>query len=254
MARSLSRGLQMIAMLNQRENCNVADFSKYLNIPRATTHRILATLVREGYIIRHPSDHRFRLTLKVRTLSEGMSDEQYTASVARPFLAAVTEQLRWPVSFGALSGVDLIVWENTDGESPLAADKFNIGYKMPITTTATGLCILAHLDKAGRKALNSALSLKDPGSRLSDSEQAVLEKTLRQIRSRGYATYHRRRSLVDAISIAVPIIDKAGRVRGAVTIRYARAAVPLAFAESNFVPALKEASHRIAAHLHAVSH
>ena len=251
MTSSLSRGLRILALLNQHESCTVADFSSVLRIPRATTNRILISLVREGYILRHPSDHRFRLTLKAKSLSDGMSDEQYVASLARPFLAIVTERLRWPVSFGALSRTNLIIRENTDSESPLSTDKFNIGYKMSINTTATGLCILAHLSRESRKELLDALNADGAGWGLSGPEEAELAKELRTIRSRGFATYSRRTRRLDTTSIAVPIMDDEARVRGAVTIRYAKKALPLAAAVSSFVPILKDASEHITESLRA---
>ena len=249
MPRSLTRGLEILTLLNRRESASVPDICAALKIPRASLYRILDALVDEGYLYQHRSDHRYRLTLQVLTLSEGFSDGQHLASVARPFLALVTQKLRWPVSFGTLSGLDLVVRENTDDESPLATDKFKIGYRMPLLTTATGLCILAHLDPGSRDAALAALAEREPAAALSSRERATLEQRLRDFRLRGYATYDRRRQRTDATSIAVPVVDAEGAVRGAVTLRYASAAVRQTIAVSTFVPVLAEAASRIAARI-----
>jgi hypothetical protein len=44
----------------------------------------------------------------------------------------------------------------------------------------------------------------------------------------------------------VPVLQKTKAVRGALTIRFARTAVPLPFAVETFVPVLREAAHDIA--------
>jgi IclR family mhp operon transcriptional activator len=246
---SLARGLEILALLNKRESASVADLCEALKIPRASLYRVLDALVVEGYLYQHRSDHRYRLTLQVLTLSEGFSDGQHLAGVARPFLALVTQKLQWPVSFGTLSGLDLVVRENTDDESPLATDSFKIGYRMPLLTTATGLCILAHLDSASRDAVLAALAEREPKSALNSRERAALDLGLREIRRRGYATYDRRRQRTEATSIAVPVIDAGDDVRGAVTLRFAKAAVRQAEAVATFVPVLAEAAARIAARI-----
>ena len=69
------------------------------------------------------------------------------------------------------------------------------------------------------------------------------------IRRCGYATYDRRRQRTDATSIAVPVVDAGDGVRGAVTLRFAKAAVRQADAVSTFVPVLAEAAARIAARI-----
>jgi IclR family mhp operon transcriptional activator len=247
MSRSLSRGLEVLASLNELESASVADLLRALRLPRASLYRILETLCTDGFIERGRSDHRYRLTAKVRRLSEGFSDDHYLAAVARPELVAVTRQLRWPVSLGMLSGTDIVVRASTDEQSPLAADRFAVGYRMAVLTTATGLCVLAHLERARREALLDQLSRGSSRAALSVRERAALEGRLRDIRARGFCTFDRRRQSTDATSIAVPVMDAAGAVRGAVTLRFAKAAVSLPAAVAAFVPALRAAAHRIAA-------
>lgn len=249
MSRSLTRGLEVLALLNTRESASVADLGQRLKIPRASLYRVLEALVEAGYIYQHRSDHRYRLTLQVLTLSEGFSDGQHLASIARPFLALVTQKLKWPVSFGTLSGLDLVVRENTDDESPLATDKFKIGYRMPLLTTATGLCILAHFDAPSRDAVLSALAERESKSALNGRERAALDLRLRDVRRCGYAMYDRRRQRTEATSIAVPVVGADGGVHGAITLRFAKAAVRQAVAVSTFVPVLAEAAARIAARI-----
>ena len=251
MPRSLSRGLEILALLNRVESVSILEVSRSLRIPRATLYRLLETLVHDGYLEQHRSDHRFRLTPKVRELSEGFSDAQMLASIARPFLSLVTQKLGWPVSLGTLSGLDLVIRENTDDISPLATDRFNVGYRMPLLTTATGLCILANIDIASRDAVLAALAERDPKARLGVRARAALEQRLRVVCSQGFASYDRLRQRTVATSTAVAVVDSSRNVRGAVTLRYAKDAVSLNKAVREYVPVLQEAARRIAARIPA---
>ena len=159
----------------------------------------------------------------------------------------ITRSLRWPVSFGMLEGTEVVVRESTDDASPLAADHFGKGYRMSVLTTATGLCVLAHLDRPSRNALLAALASQEGVAVPVGRERTTLEARLREIRYRGFSTLDRRRQSTDATSIAVPVSVPGGPVRGAITLRFAKAALTLPVAIARFVPALREAAHRVAA-------
>jgi IclR family mhp operon transcriptional activator len=247
MARSLSRGLAVLLALNERESATVGELSRTLRVPRASLYRVLETLAGEGFVEAHRLDQTWRLTPKVRALSAGFSDDQYLAAVARPELLSITRSLRWPVSFGTLAGTAIVVRASTDDASPLAADRFSIGYRMPVLTTATGLCVLAHLDRPTRNAFLAALASQGGPAVPVGRERTTLEARLREIRNRGFSTLDRRRQSTDATSIAVPVSVPGGPVRGAITLRFAKAALALPVAIARFVPVMREAAHRIAA-------
>lgn len=244
MPRSLQRGLQVLLLLNARESASVAEIRDETGAPRASLYRVLDTLVREGFVFRHPSDNRFRLAKRVRALSAGFSEHVFLMTLAQPSLDAVTAELRWPVSLGMLSGAEVEIRGSTDEQSPMAADRFALGYRMPVLTTATGLCLLAHLERSEREALLAELASTGQATALRD--RAALDTELRTIRSRGFAVFERRRQRTSATSIAVPIKEGRGPLRGAITLRYAKAALPLSSAVSRFVPVLRRAAHEIA--------
>ena len=81
MIRSLSRGLEILTLLNRRDSASAGEFARELGIPRATVYRILETLCEKDLIHQHESDQRFRITSKVRTLSDGFTDEDHNADI-----------------------------------------------------------------------------------------------------------------------------------------------------------------------------
>lgn len=252
MLRSLSRGLDILTLLNKCDSVTPAELSRELAIPRATVYRILDTLTDKGFIYQHKSDKRFRMTDMVRALSDGFTDEDHMANISRDFLNDVTRQLVWPVSLATISGIDLIVRENTDKLSPLAVEQFTIGYRMPILNSASGICILAFMDAVSRDViLNMLAQVKRKQDQLVHNRRE-LEKMFKKVCRQGYAVHHRHRNISDMTAIAVPIRAQE-RVRGALTVRYARTALPLHTAVEKFVPVVTKAadalSRRLTIHL-----
>jgi IclR family mhp operon transcriptional activator len=246
MIRSLSRGLDILDVLNRRDSATPAELAEQLEIPRATVYRIVDTLVEKGFVYQHESDQRLRLTPKVGTLSDGFTEEDHMANISRPFISEITEQLVWPVTLGTISGIDLIVRENTDRSSPLAVEQFTIGYRMPILETASGLCILAFMQAEQRDVVLATIKDSPTSKNQTRIERIHLQEHLAKIKRDGYSVRHRPRKISDMTAISVPIVTADGRVRGAVTIRYARTSVQLEEAIENFVPALKRGANGIA--------
>ena len=57
MIRSLSRGLDILTILNKRDSASASEVSElHWNMPRSTVYRILETLVKKGFIYQHKSD------------------------------------------------------------------------------------------------------------------------------------------------------------------------------------------------------
>lgn len=246
MIRSLSRGLEILILLNRRDSVSAGELARELGIPRATVYRILETLCEKDLVRQHDSDKRFRITPRVRTLSAGFTDEDHMAHISRLHLKRVTAKLNWPVALATIAGVELIIRENTDQISPLAIEKFTSGYRMPILHTASGMCILAHMKPRRRKIILDTLEELNRKEDQLAKQRESLDRRMRTIRRRGYEIHHRARRHSDLTALAVPILLKRDQVRGAVTIRYARPAVSRETAVDTFVPVLNKAASGIA--------
>ena len=238
MIRSLSRGLDIINFLNRFRSSTPVILARELKVPRATVHRILGTLIEKGYIYQHPSDNEFRLTSKVRMLSSGFSDQAVMANLGRHLMEEVTKNLVWPVSFSAISGTDLVIYENTDASSPLAIEKFKIGYRMPILETASGICILAFMTAREREDVLVMLSKTADHH---DRQSVWLRVSIEKVSRSGYATHSRKRERFDISAIAVPV-RTGDKIYGALTLRYHEQAVSQDELQTVIFPILNKAA------------
>ncbi len=233
-------------MLNQHNGATVSEVALAIDLPRTTTYRILETLCHAGYAYRAASDERYRLTIMVRGLSDGFDDEAWVTQIARPYMYELCADVVWPVAIATLSGTSMLIRQTTDHRSPLAVEKRGPGFRVPLLSSASGICYLAFCPKEQRDALlDQAMRLRrsdDDGPTLNLKK---VSDVLVDTRKRGYAAWRRPRRVSDELSLSVPVI--AGeRLLAALTLRCASTAVPEADAVQRFVPRLRSVAQQIA--------
>jgi len=248
MIRSLSRGLDILTILNKSDSASASEVSEVLEMPRSTVYRILETLVKKGFIYQHKSDKRFRLTDKIRSLSDGYTEEDHMANISRTYLEKFTKKFHWPATLATLSGLSIVVRENTDLESPFAVEQFTIGYTMPILGSASGFCILAFMPSEKRQLLLDTLLSSENGN-LEEYDQMTVQRELKTVKENGYAVNIRTRRFTDQTAISVPIINADSQIKGALTVRYSTTAYEIDEAIRLFVPSLNDSSAEIASRI-----
>ncbi len=154
---------------------------------RTTVRRLLETLQgREGYVRRSPSDDSFRLTIKVRQLSEGFRDEQWISALAAPLLGDLLREVVWPTDVSTLDVDAMVVRENTHRFSRLSFHRAMVGRRLPLLKTASGLTWLA-LPGTRTQGINRNVS-RPPGddyqlAREPLKLQAILARAQRGLRT-----------------------------------------------------------------------
>jgi IclR family mhp operon transcriptional activator len=244
--RALMRGFDALTVLNLRDGATVSEVATEIRLPRTTAYRILETLCTSGYVVRDAADDRYRLTVRVKTLSHGFVDEGWVAEAATPCIVELCREIAWPVSVATLAGTAMMLRETTDHETPLAVERLSAGIRLPLLTSAAGRAYLAAcppaqcaelLDLLGRSSKEDDKPARGP--------RADVLRTLEEIRTQGYATATRTRRLVEELSLSTPVMA-GDRVVAALTVRCATAAVPLKHAVERFLPKLQHCAAMIA--------
>jgi len=242
--RALNRGLEVLTELNRLERAAINTLAAAAGLPRTTTYRILETLRLAGYVERDAHDDCYRPTIMVRALSDGFDDEALVAHIAKPLLAALGEQIVWPVAVATPSGSTMMIRETTDASSPLALEQYSAGVRVPMLASAAGRAYLAFCAPAQRDALLDVLAGSSlPEDRLARNRTEV-ERLLSETRTQGYGMAHRARRVSEETSLAIPVRAK-DRILATVTVRYAASAVPLRTAVEQFLPKMREFAHKI---------
>lgn len=143
--RGLARGLQVLRTLNAMDDGRATSqqIADLTGLHRTTVRRLLETLMEEGFVRRSASDDSFRLTLAVRSLSEGFTDTERIATVAPPIMGQLLQRVAWPSDLTTPDGDAMIIRETTHRFSRLSFHRAMVGRRLPILLTAAGRAYFA---------------------------------------------------------------------------------------------------------------
>ncbi|GCK12346.1 mhp operon transcriptional activator [Escherichia coli] len=244
--RGLTRGLMLLNMLNKLDGgASVGLLAELSGLHRTTVRRLLETLQEEGYVRRSPSDDSFRLTIKVRQLSEGFRDEQWISALAAPLLGDLLREVVWPTDVSTLDVDAMVVRETTHRFSRLSFHRAMVGRRLPLLKTASGLTWLAFCPEQDRKELIEMLASRPGDDYQLAREPLKLQAILARARKEGYGQNYRGWDQEEKIaSIAVPLRSEQ-RVIGCLNLVYMASAMTIEQAAEKHLPALQRVAKQI---------
>jgi IclR family mhp operon transcriptional activator len=221
--RSALRTLTVLRALNVHNGSTVGDLSQATGISRPALYRILETLREAGYISVDIARKHYCLTMMVRSLAEGFTDEDWVTQVARPALAKLQRKVLWPTDLGTFRDNWMWIRETTRPLSPLTIDRGVAGTRFSILASATGRAYLAFCrdDERAQILGNLALSAESDAEFIQDRPR--LDELFREVRRIGYG-YRYGEPPKESGAIAVPILV-GDRVLGCVNMTFAVAAL-----------------------------
>ena len=151
----------------------------------STVHRLLATLLRRGYVRQNPDTSRYYAGAKLATLAEGRSRYGELRLRARPLLRSITEATRETANLVVLDDTQAVYIETVP--SPQVVRLFTaVGNRTPLHATGAGKALMAALPAQRRDALVERLDLRGHTAR-TIVERSALRRALDEIREKGYA-------------------------------------------------------------------
>ena len=244
--RGLSRGLQVLRALNAMENgrANSQQLSEATGLHRTTVRRLLETLVEEGFVRRSTSDDSFRLTLDVRSLSEGFTDDERIATVAPPIMGRLMQRVVWPSDLTTPDGDAMIIRETTHRFSPLSFHRAMVGRRLPILLTAAGRVYFSMCPDAEREDILEVLRSGAGGEQQLKlaMDDVYIRNLIRQTRKDGFGSNHGDWADQRKIGALAVAIQAEGRVLASLNVIYLEQAITPAEATRRFVPALQQAA------------
>lgn len=213
---ALARGLEVItAFRSGQPVMSLADVAAATGLARPTARRILLTLTELGYVRTAGSGtgHAgFALTPRVLELGTAYVHSMGLWEIARPHMERLVARTHESSSIAQLDGSD-VVYVARVSVPKIVTLAVDIGTKFPALPTSLGKVLLAALstDEVDRVLAEPSRSGITPRWAPDRDERDV---ELRQVRARGWALTDEK--LAPGIrSIAAPLRDGAGRVRGA---------------------------------------
>ena len=191
----------------------VSELARRMGLAKSTVHRLLTTLLDEGFVQKTPDD-RYRLGLRLYDLGQLVVNSLELREVAHPVLERLRNETGETVHLAVLEGADVVYLERF--ESPSTLRLFGrLGRRMPAHTTSSGKCLLAF---SAPEAVDAVVAAGLP--RLAPrtiTSRSMLVRVLRQVRRDGYA-----RSIDESepgvTSVGAPVFGFDGSVIAAVSV------------------------------------
>jgi len=211
--------------------------------PKATLYRLLQTLSSQQMLAYDADSQTYSLGMRLVRLAHGAWTQSSLAPIARPHLERLSRDLGHTVHLAQLDHAQVLYVDKRNAERPV--EMFSEAGKVgPAYCTGVGKAMLAFLTDAERmSALGQQSYHRFTPHTVTGPEALAVE--LKAIRQRGYA-FDNEEHEPGIICVAHPVLTRAGRVLGALSITGSTRNTTLEALET-LVPQLSATARAIAA-------
>lgn len=224
-ATAVERSLAILECLDgSRRGLNISEISRKLGIPKSSTHVIILTLERLGYVQKRPDTLNYALGLKAYGLGQGMMRNLSIAEVALPHMRVLVDQLRLPAHLAVPDGEQGVYIQKVDAPGLIKIDTY-VGRRMDLHCTGVGKILLAFgPPEVQERTLAKQAYIRHTRNTIPSSR--LLEREIQKVRKQGYAIDDEEEELA-VRCVGVPVFNATGRFVAALSVTGTTAQVPL---------------------------
>lgn len=249
LVRVLSKGLHLLRVLNEHCELTALELCRLTGIPRPTVHRLLNTLIADGYVTLSHAGRRYQATVQAQALGQGYREEAWVADIARPILRDLQRELVWPSDVATYRDGAMVIRQTTNSTSPVSIVGERVGSRISVLRSALGRAYLGFSEPGVRDVILDILAAPDSPDHAAAQDRHRVIAMLDQVRGEGFA--ERVGGIVPrTFSLATPIVVE-GRCFAALNVICFSSALKIEQARADVLPALQAASQRIADRLAA---
>ena len=212
----LAKGLSLLsAIAKAGRPVSIPEAAALTGFDRSTAQRMLHTLRALGFLRQEEASRRYVLAARVLDLAHGFLQADMLRRVALPFLEDLARRCEETVNLTELDGGDVVYVARFPSRHVVSVD-LAIGTRLPAWCTAPGRAILSRLPAERTDRLVPPDPLQRPTPRTARRRRDVLARIARAARD-GFAV-NDQETFVGDVSVAAPVLDKAGQPLGAVNV------------------------------------
>jgi len=185
MSKSLQNGIDALMFLASKRSAGVTEIAQAIGVNKSTACRIMQTFLSYNIVEKNPDTLCYKLGPAILRLSQQYYSGLSVASIAKPYMARLSESFGESVHLCTLSNNRAVVVEQIVAEERLIANA-KIGAAEPIHCSAVGKCLLAFADEAKQKKMLCETAFEKYTENTITDEQ-TLRKELAKTRENGYA-------------------------------------------------------------------
>ncbi len=207
---AVERALTMLEIVaHASDGLSNAEISRKLNIPKSSASYILRTLENQGYLARDAESGKYRVGLKILSLSRGALGGLDVRGVALPIMRRLTHQTGLTCHLAVLDGPDAVYIEKVEPEGFIRMDTW-VGRRMRVHATSVGKAIVAHIPQEQLEEIVHKNGMEKRTPKTITTMPRLL-KDLEKVRAQGYAVDDEENNL-GARCVGAPIFDEHGSV------------------------------------------
>ena len=178
----------------------LSDLAESSGLPLPTIHRIMRTLVSNGYVRQQPSR---RYALGPRLIRLGETASRALGSWARPYLAELTEAIGETSNMAVLDGNQIVYVAQVPSQHSMRMFT-EVGRRVDAHATAVGKAVLAHLPEETVTQMLTRAGMRPQTERTISTIDSMHEELVR-VRHLGYAVDDGEQEVgVRCYAVAVP--------------------------------------------------
>lgn len=208
-----SRVLAILAAFDADHRAQtLGEVARRAGLSLTTTHRLVGELTQWGALVRAPGGE-YSIGSRLSALGLLSPDEGDIRRAATPFVDELHAATHATIQLAVRAGCQVLYLIRHSGPGSVAV-RNEAGSKLPLYATGVGKVLLAHAPQDVASAVLANLRRITP---YTVTQPGRLARQLQQVRVDGFATTVEEMSL-GACSVAVPIVDRAHRVRAALGV------------------------------------
>ncbi len=217
MNNTLQNGFMILEYLSKdAEECSVKELAEHFALPNSHVCRLLKTLTETGYVEQIPGSRKYRVSLKILTLSHARLLKLKLRNIARSYMQQLVRELKRPVFLTSnYDGYSLIIGteypEHFTGDAGLV-----IGQVHPVNRSACGKICAAYTPEEHLEELFEGCDWSAATPKSITSPEAF-KKELKQIRERGYSRMEGE-SNRNVGAVGAPIFNASRQLAGAIGV------------------------------------
>lgn len=207
---------RILRVLSTPQPLRLADICAGAGLNKASTLRLLDTLIGEGFVQRDPVSKRYLLGDEALVLGVAMQGRDHIRDRARPALVRLAALSGDTLLLSTRHGLESVCVDREFGSFPIRANYLDLGSRRPLGAGAGSLALLAWLPD---DEVDTVLKLLEPvfKKRYPRITRELLKTEIALARERGYTM------LLDVVvdqmgGMGVPILGGDGKPIGAISI------------------------------------
>ncbi len=201
--------------LTRDDEISLSELARLSGLNITTTHRIVVTLAKRGYLSQKQKRQKYSLSTKFLQYSNVLSRRMKIRDIAFPIADALNKMVGESVNIAITDRNEVVYIEHIETNKSLRIFT-QVGNRVPLYCTGVGKVFLAQMsDEELQNSINSTDLLPHTVNTVTDIER--LKKELEQVKTEGVATDNEEME-IGVKCIASPVKNSEGNVIAAISV------------------------------------